>query len=144
MNKISHWHEVWETFFPICTIERRIKLEFLSKEKFTFLFHWPLFAICYPPPMNTNLTYGFPMISLMIFLDFTTLGNCKERRKTSKTNFFMKILSWTILTLNHTFGFILIYTEENDLSWMDKLRTQAAFNYTYFVSNIKYLSFQNL
>ena len=49
----------------------------------------------------------------------------------------MKILSWTLLTLNHAFGFILIYTEENDLSWMDKLRTQAAFNYTYFVSNIK-------
>ena len=57
---------------------------------------------------------------------------------------FMKILSWTILTLNHTFGFILIYTKENDLSRTDKLRTQAAFNYTYFVSNIKYLSFQNL
>ena len=56
----------------------------------------------------------------------------------------MKILSWTILTLNHTFGFILIYTKENDLSWMDKLRTQAAFNYTYFVSIIKYLSFQNV
>ena len=62
MNKISHWHEVWETLFPICTIERRIKLEFLSKEKFTFLFHWPLFAICYPPAMNTNLTYGFSII----------------------------------------------------------------------------------
>ena len=56
----------------------------------------------------------------------------------------MKILSWTILTLNHTFGFILIYTKENDLSRTDKLRTQAAFNYTYFVSNIKYLSFQNV
>ena len=25
--------------------------------------------------------------------------------------------------------------------WMDKLGTQTTFNYTYFISNIKYLSF---
>ena len=34
---------------------------------------------------------------------------------------------------------------KNDSSWMDKLgATLATFNYTYFTSNIKYLSFQNL
>ena len=49
MNKIFQRHEVWETFFPICTIERRIKLEFPSEEKFTFLSPGPLFAIFYPP-----------------------------------------------------------------------------------------------
>ena len=33
---------------------------------------------------------------------------------------------------------------QNDSFWMDKLGTQATFNYTYFTSNIKYLSFQNV
>ena len=28
--------------------------------------------------------------------------------------------------------------------WMDKLGTQTTFNYIYFLSNIKYLSFQNV
>ena len=28
--------------------------------------------------------------------------------------------------------------------WMDKLGTQTTFNYTYFLSNIEYLSFQNV
>ena len=116
MNKISHWHEVWETFFPICTIERRIKLEFLSKEKFTFLFHWPLFAICYPPPMNTNLTYGFPMIF--------------HRLRTN--NYCMESIIW--LTIR---GFYKIfYTGNKNIFTLDKSRPARRLLHSFLLFNV--------
>ena len=72
---------------------------------------------------------------------FHNIGQLQRREKNEQDEW---IFSWTILTLNHTYGFIFIYTKENGPFWMDKLGTQATFNYTYFILIIENLYFQKV
>ena len=76
-------------------------------------------------PINVILPWQWLFSTSYNWMDsLYNIGQLQRREKNEQDKW---ILSWTILTLNHSFGFILIYTEENGSFWMDKLRTQATF-----------------
>ena len=138
MNKIFQRHEVWETSFPICTIERRIKLEFPSEENFTFLSPGPLFAIFYPPiqTLHTDFRWSSPFKNewLLYGIDYMTNHPKSSDHCICKFVFVMYQLSPPLPSPTPNKPYFILSSHPGDCinHWVELFQGQNFHNTTFF------------